>query len=193
MERFVVNPRAVLAALLAAAFLAGAALPAVACNKRTPTPPTGPGPHDYTHAASTEKLWNEGDPGEPLFLKARVLDTCGKPVPNAKVRILHANQDGYHEHDRWRTHLFTDERGALRLITVFPGYTGGIPRHMHFIIEHPDHPQLVTRLFFKNDPAVKQGMAQGIEDLAMVLEEVDRKGKKAWLATYEFILGLRAK
>jgi protocatechuate 3,4-dioxygenase beta subunit len=155
-----------------------------ACVKRVATPETDPGPHDFSHGSHDPKLWREGDAGEPLAFKGRVMDICGKPVVGARVLIVHANQDGDHEHDRWRADLKTDRRGTLRLLTVFPGYTGSIPRHIHFIITHPLHRQLVTRLFFKNDPSVDHG----IEDLAMVLEEIQRPTGKGWAAGYEFVL-----
>lgn len=155
-----------------------------ACNEREPTPELGPGPHDYSGAPAESNLWREGDAGEPLRLRARVLDTCGRPVSGARIRMLHANQDGHHEPDRWRADLRSGERGEVEVLTVYPGYAGSLPRHIHFIITHPDHRQLVTRLFFKNDPAVEHG----IEDLALVVEEVRRGEKKAWIAGFEFVL-----
>lgn len=155
-----------------------------ACAKREPTRETGPGPHDFSHAPADDKMWREGDAGEPLMLRARVLDTCGEPIVGARVRILHANKDGYHEEGRWRVHLNTDSRGEFKLLTVFPGYTGGIARHIHFIVDHPDHRELVTRLFFKNDP----DRDPGLEDLAMVLEEIRREAGRGWVAGYEFVL-----
>ena len=119
-----------------------------------------------------------------MILRARVLDTCGNPVAGTRIQILHANQDGDHEPDRWRADLMTDERGVFKLLTVYPGYTGGIPRHMHFNITHPTHQQLFTRLFFKNDP----NMEHGVEDLAIVLEEIQRSTGKGWVAGFEFVL-----
>lgn len=172
------------AALLAAGLLAGASPAALACEARTPTRATGPGPHDYSAGVADNKLWREGDAGEPLFIRARVLDTCGEPVAGARIQILHANQDGAHEPDRWRADLTSDERGAFQLVTVNPGYTGGIPRHIHFVITHPRHRQLVTRLFFKDDPSI-DGTT---EELAMVLEEVPRGDATGWVAGYEFVL-----
>ncbi len=162
----------------------GAAFP---CTDREPTRQTSPGPHDYSAGRADSKLWREGDAGEPLFLRARVLDTCGKPVAGARIRILHANQDGIHEADRWRADLTTDERGSFEIVTVFPGYAGFIPRHIHFMITHPEHRELVTRLFFKNDPAVDHG----VEDLAVVLEEIPRGESRSWAAGYEFVLAPR--
>lgn len=178
------SSRRVLASVLFAALYPGLQAPSYACDKREPTQETDPGPHDFTAGVADPELWRDGDAGEPLFIRARVLDTCGRPLSGARIRIVHANQDGYHESNRWRAELTSDERGAFSLITVFPGYTGGLPRHMHFIIDHPDHRQLVTRLFFKNDPSVDHG----IEDLALVLEEIERKQGRGWVAGYEFVL-----
>jgi len=169
---------------LSIALLLGAQYAALACDQREPTRETNPGPHDYSVGSADPELWREGDGGEPLFLRARVLDTCGQPIAGARVQMLHANSHGDHELNRWRAHLESDERGAFKVVTVFPGYTGGIARHIHFIITHPAHPQLVTRLFFKNDP----GLEHGIEDLAMVLEEIPRGEAKGWVASYEFVL-----
>ena len=155
-----------------------------ACNPRAPTPETGPGPHDYSFAPAENDLWREGDDGEPLLLHARVLNTCGEPVAGARVQILHANQDGDHEPDRWRALLKADDRGEFKVVTVFPGYAGSIARHIHFVVTHPDHRPLVTRLFFKNDPAVDQS----IEDLTVVLDEVRRGDVRGWTGGYEFVL-----
>ena len=169
---------------LIASLVAGFQTAPNACEERKPTREMSPGPHDFSAGVSDSRLWREGDRGEPLFIRARVLDTCGRPVAGARIRIVHANYDGYHESDRWRADLTSDQRGAFDLVTVFPGYTGGLPRHMHFIIDHPDHRQLITRLFFKNDPAVDHG----IEDIAMVLEEIEIGKGKGWVAGYEFVL-----
>jgi protocatechuate 3,4-dioxygenase beta subunit len=155
-----------------------------ACSKRQPTSGTSRGPHDFSGAPAETNLWRQGDDGEPLLLRARVLDTCGKPVAGARVQILHANQDGDHEPDRWRADLRSDERGEFEVITVYPGYAGSMARHIHFIITHPGHPQLVTRLFFKKDPAIDTS----IEDLAIVLEVVQRGEEKGWIGGYEFVL-----
>ncbi|MEM7405429.1 MAG: hypothetical protein AAF458_09070 [Pseudomonadota bacterium] len=157
---------------------------AQACIPREATQPTDPGPHDYSDAATSSRLWQEDDPGEPLFLRIRVLNTCGDAVAGASVQVLHANQDGDHEFKRWRTRIETDARGGASLLTVFPGYTGGIPRHIHFVIRHPGHKELITRLFFKNDPDIDHS----IEDLAMVLEQVDRNGRRGWVAGFEFVI-----
>ena len=158
---------------------------AQSCAQREPTPATGYGPHDFSLGVADSSLWREGDRGEQLFLRARVIDPCGRPVAGARVRIVHANHHGEHESDRWRADLRTDDQGVFRLRTIFPGFTGGIPRHIHFIISHPQHGELATRLFFRNDPEFDHS----IEDLSMTLEEIGRDGKRAWTASYEFVIG----
>lgn len=173
------------AAVLVAVACAASAVNA--CEAREPTRATGPGPHDFSALPAQTRLWQEDDGGEPLSLRARVLDTCGGPVAGAQVRILHANHHGEHEPGRWRAELTADAGGAFQVLTVLPGYAGGLPRHIHFIVDHPAHQRLVTRLFFKNDPA----MDHGIEDLAMVLEEVQRGDGRGWVAGYEFVLAPR--
>jgi len=172
------------AAALVAALTLGSHSAAHACSERRPTPQTGPGPHDFSTAPNTSRLWQESDGGEPLFLRARVLDTCGEPISGARIRVLHADEHGEHAPDRWRAHLETGADGAFEVITVLPGYTGGLPRHIHFVITHPNHAELVTRLFFKSDPASDYGT----EDLTMVLEEIRRGEGTAWVAGYEFVL-----
>jgi len=169
------------------AFLLALQVPAQACNNREPTRQTSPGPHDFSALPSETRLWGEDDAGEPLFLRARVLDTCGEPIPGARVQMLHADQDGYHDPRRWRTTLDTDERGEFKVATVFPGYAGGMARHIHFIINHPDHQRLVTRLFFRHDPMLDKS----VEDLAIVLEPIERKERTGWVGGYEFVLRQR--
>ena len=178
------RPGRVIALLLITVFILGFNAVAHACDRREPTRATSLGPHDFSAGVPDSTLWRDGDEGEPLFLRARILDACGQPVAGARIRIVHANWHGAHEPDRWRANLTSDDHGTFHLVTVFPGYTGGLPRHMHFIIDHPDHRQLITRLFFKNDPSIDHT----IEDLAMVLEEVQREQGRSWLASYEFVL-----
>lgn len=159
-----------------------------ACSQREPTPATSPGPHDYSTATQSQALWQRGDPGEPLFLHIRVLDRCAQPIEGASVQVLHANHEGFHEANKFRGVYQTSERGQVEFVTVFPGYTGGLPRHIHFIIKHPGYKQLVTRLFFNNDPSVDLAIAE----LAMVLEEIRLDGGlRGWTAVFEFVLATR--
>lgn len=178
------GPRRLVVLFLTTVFFLTLTPSAHACDVREPTRGTGAGPHDFSAGAPDPTLWREGDEGEPLYIRAWVLDVCGEPVVGARIRIVHANRHGGHEPDRWRADLTSDDQGSFSLVTVLPGHTGGLPRHIHFIIDHPDHPQLVTRLYVKNDSSVEHG----VEDLALVLEEIEHEQGRGWLTGYEFVL-----
>jgi protocatechuate 3,4-dioxygenase beta subunit len=155
-----------------------------ACIARLPTAQTDEGPHDYSFAVDSPKLWKSGDPGAPLYLRIRVMNTCGVALPGASLQLLHADHDGVHHPQKFRAKVSTNDRGEASIATVFPGFTGGIPRHIHFVVSHQGHRQLVTRLYFKNDPDVEHG----IESLAMVVEEIRLANDAGWTAGFEFVL-----
>lgn len=159
--------------------------PSLACDERSVTPATGMGPHYVENVSSETDLWKPGEEGEPIFLRSRVVDTCGNAIDNARVQLWHANHEGVHAENRWRSDFLTDEAGTFAVTTVMPGYAGGLARHIHFIVTHPDHEDLVTRVFFKNDPYIEN---QGVDDLALRLEEITRDGKRGWVTGYEFVL-----
>ncbi len=165
-------------------FLAALSPSAEACVPREPTPASSPGPHDYSFAPDDSMLWREGDEGEPLSLRIRTVDPCGEPILGAQVQVLHADHQGYHDAHRWRATLTSNERGELAFVTVLPGYAGGIPRQIHFVVRHPAFEELVTRLYFKSDEA----LGEATDVLAIVLEEIQRKDGKAWAGGFEFVL-----
>ena len=176
------SPRTVSALLIVFALVV--ASPSKACVSRAPTLPASIGPHDFSSMSTESRLWRDGDAGEPLFFRARVVDTCSAPIAGAVVRVVHADHHGDHDPDRWRARLSSSGRGEFKMVTVVPGYAGGLPRHIHFIIEHPAHRQLITRLFFRNDAAADPSL----EPLSLILEEIRRDAGTGWTAEYEFVL-----
>lgn len=160
-----------------------------ACSLRKPTTADFLGPHDFSYAPELNTLWRDGDAGEQLVLNLRVIDTCGKPLPGARVHLLQADAGGNHPPGRYRAILETDARGAVNVLTVVPGYAGGLSRHIHFIVSHPQHAELITRLYFKDDPTLDKAAE---EPLALVLEEIRYGDLTRFAADYEFVLGSRA-
>ena len=65
-----------------------------------------------------------------------------------------------------------------------PGYVWG-PRHIHIVITHADHPQFISRIFFKRDPRVSE---VGGEELAIFLEDGTRDGESLLFGRAEFVL-----
>jgi protocatechuate 3,4-dioxygenase beta subunit len=114
-----------------------------------------------------------GEPlGERIIVSGRVLDSNGRPVPNALVEIWQANAAGryFHANDQRPAPLdpnFTgagralaDQTGVYRFVTIKPGpypwqnhYNAWRPAHIHFsIFGRAFITRLVTQMYFPGDP-----------------------------------------
>lgn len=138
-------------------------------------------------APETRALWRAGDPGERLILRVRVRDTEHAPIANAIVELWHADTTGTVHPDRYRARLLTGEDGSLEVSTVLPGYIWG-PRHVHFLVTHPDYPRLITRIFFKRDPVVAEW---GRPELAIFLEDAVVQGEPVLFGQVDLVLPAR--
>lgn len=122
-----------------------------------PTEETDIGIYHIPGAPETQNLWREGDPGERLILRGRILNSNGTPIPNAQVELWHADGDGQVHEDRYRTRLRSKANGGFAIRTALPGYIPGAPgvwgaRHIHVVVTHPNYQQLISLIFFKGDP-----------------------------------------
>ena len=151
---------------------------------RTPSVQTRIGMWYQPDAPLRERLWKAGDPGEPLFLKGRVIDVHGKPVAGALVEVWHADPDGFVDTGQFRSRLKARADGSFRLVTVLPGYIFG-PRHIHFRISQRQHPPLVTRVFFKRDPVIA---LHDYPAVIVVLEDGTAHGRGALFGSVEFVM-----
>jgi protocatechuate 3,4-dioxygenase beta subunit len=53
---------------------------------------------------------------------------------------------------RYRAEIPVSAGGEYRFETIVPGGYGGRAQHIHYMINAPGHKQLVTQLYFENDP-----------------------------------------
>jgi protocatechuate 3,4-dioxygenase beta subunit len=114
-----------------------------------------------------------GEPiGERIIVSGRVLDSHGRPVPNALIEVWQANSAGRYKHvnDQHPAPLdpnfsgagrtLTDQNGAYRFITIKPGaypwfnhYNAWRPAHIHFsVFGNAFITRLVTQMYFPGDP-----------------------------------------
>ena len=116
--------------------------------------------------------------GDPMLVKGSVLTTYGTPIPNAKIDVWQANDDGFydvqqkgHQPDFNLRGIFrTDNEGRYWFNAVRPkfypipddGPVGKMlsqmgrhpfrPAHLHFIIEAEGFETLTTHIFDPDDP-----------------------------------------
>jgi protocatechuate 3,4-dioxygenase beta subunit len=140
---------------------------------------TGPllGPSRVTAADADLTSGHSGEPlGERIILTGRVLDSDGRPVPEALIEIWQANASGRYAHpvDGHPAPLdpnftgggrcVTDSDGRYRFITIKPGAypwrnhrNAWRPAHIHFSLFGRAFTQrLVTQMYFPGDPLFGQ-------------------------------------
>ncbi len=177
-------------ALIASAWSAAAGGAEV--GRLPPTEETSIGIYYIPGAPEARNLWRDGDPGERLVLRGRVLDTEGAPVADAEVELWHADGLGQVHPDRYRTRLRTSTSGGFGVTTALPGYIPGAPdvwgaRHIHVVVTHPDYPQLISLILFKGDPNL-EGLRPPYPALAVFVEQGTIKDQAVQFAEVILVL-----
>lgn len=119
------------------------------------------GPFYKAGAPFREDIVPPNSSGTPLIIEGKVFSSCDKVISNALVEIWNANAEG--QYDTSSQYLFrgsfkTAEDGVYRFKTIIPGkYLNGIdfrPSHLHFRITAAGHQELVSQVYFKDDPHI---------------------------------------
>jgi catechol 1,2-dioxygenase len=135
----------------------------------TPTEPNILGPYHRPGAPFRAKITPPMEPGEVLVISGRVwAQDTRRPLSSALIDIWQANAQGRYDNDdaqnppaatffKNRARLITDENGYYEYETVQPGrYQIGQntwrPAHIHYYVRHAGYRDLVTQLYFRNDP-----------------------------------------
>ncbi|MCW2568072.1 MAG: protocatechuate 3,4-dioxygenase, beta subunit [Mycobacterium sp.] len=125
-----------------------------------------PGDSDLTNQHEGEAI------GQRIIVHGRVLDSDGRPVPDALLEVWQANAGGRYRHarDDWPAPLdpnftglgraVTDNLGRYRFTTIKPGaypwgnhHNAWRPAHIHFSLFGRAFTQrLVTQMYFPDDP-----------------------------------------
>lgn len=128
-----------------------------------------------------------GAPGQPCWVEGTVTDTDGTPVPNARIEVWEADEDGLYDvqytDDRvaGRAHLFSDQNGQYAFWGLTPTpypiphdgpvgqlleATGRSPMrasHLHFMVTAPECRTLVTHIFVTGDELLKYDTVFGVK------------------------------
>jgi hydroxyquinol 1,2-dioxygenase len=120
-------------------------------------------------------------------VEGTVTDTDGTPVPNARIEVWEADEDGLYDvqytDDRvaGRAHLFSDQNGQYAFWGLTPTpypiphdgpvgqlleATGRSPMrasHLHFMVTAPEYRTLVTDIFVTGDELLKSDTVFGVK------------------------------
>jgi hydroxyquinol 1,2-dioxygenase len=129
-----------------------------------------------------------GAPGTPCWVEGTVTDTADRPVPNARIEVWEADDDGFYDvqygDDRVaaRGRLHTGADGSFRFWAITPTpypiphdgpvgrlleATGRSPMrasHLHFMVEAPGLRTLVTHIFVRGDDLLASDSVFGVRD-----------------------------
>ncbi len=116
-------------------------------------------------------------PGDPLIVKARVLDRTGQVIPDADIDVWHSSNLGYYENQdpdqadmNLRGTFRTDARGMISFRSIKPigypipvnGPVGDLlrlqgrhnmrPAHLHFLIRKEGYKTQFSQVYVNDDP-----------------------------------------
>lgn len=120
------------------------------------------GPFYRPGAPPRDDLSVAGQSGSPLLIKGVVYDKTCKPLKEALVEVWHSDTEGNYDNTssdfRYRGSYQTEKEGKYQFNTIIPGrYLNGNtfrPSHVHFRITAPQHKELVSQIYFKDDPYI---------------------------------------
>jgi hydroxyquinol 1,2-dioxygenase len=122
-----------------------------------------------------------GAVGQPCWVEGTVTDTAGTPVPNARIEVWEADDEGFYDVQytdgrvAGRAHLYSDENGKYAFWGLTPTpypipHDGPVGRmlesvgrspvraaHLHFMVTAANLRTLVTHIFVTGDPQLQIG------------------------------------
>lgn len=182
----------------------------------TPNTPRGPFYRaDAPHLPLGANICLDGK-GEPLEVRARVLDLDGNPVSGATVETWQANPQGFYENQQpdhqpefnLRGVFRTDTQGVFHYRSVKPagykvpddgpvgqmlgrlGYPLHRPAHLHFVVKAKGFETLTTHIFDKADPGLFDDAVFGVrpELVAEFRCLTEEPGRRGWSLAYDFVM-----
>lgn len=119
------------------------------------------GPYYKSGAPLGENIIPAGVQTSPLIIEGKVFSHCEDLLPDAVVEIWNANAEGGYDTSEqflFRGKYQTLSDGEYKFKTIIPGrYLNGStyrPSHIHFRITAPGHRELVSQIYFKEDPFI---------------------------------------
>ncbi len=121
------------------------------------------GPFYRADSPERKNLLYPGLKGAELLVQGTVFGIdCVTPIEGYLVEIWQCDTEGNYDNTskefRLRGSQFTDKNGSYSFKTIFPGkYLNGKefrPAHIHFRVSKPNSAELVSQIYFHNDPSI---------------------------------------
>lgn len=172
----------------------GASMQVININNRKPegaTQATVFGPffvEDAPRYENGDDLSN-GAKGEPCYMRGRILNTSGEPIPRAHIEVWQSDEDGFYDVQyegveglQNRGQLEADHEGNYYFWAVKPvaypipgdGPVGDLlaaanrspmrPAHMHFMVQAPGYETLITHIFEEGDEYLNSDAVFGVKN-----------------------------
>ena len=150
--------------------------------------------------------------GTPLLFQGQVRSTDGSPLPNAKIELWHADEEGFYSQfapgiPEWnlRGTFLADEQGNFHIDTMQPapyqiptdgacgqliaaaGWHAWRPAHLHLKVSAPGHELLTAQLYFPGDPHNEDDIATAVKPELMLDIQPAESGTGVQ-TTYDFVL-----
>ena len=124
-------------------------------NAHKPTSTEVLGPFYRKGAPNNANLRINGEPGFPLRVDGKVVNTKGQKVHGVKIEMWQADYKGLYDVEgyRYRTKLEVADASSYSIETILPGHYDDRPaQHIHYLISAPGHKTLITQAYFATDP-----------------------------------------
>jgi protocatechuate 3,4-dioxygenase beta subunit len=124
-------------------------------NAHKPTSTEVLGPFFRKGAPNNTTLRAPGDPGFPLRVTGKVVNTKGQKVHGVKIDMWQADHKGLYDVEgyRYRTKVDVESASEYALETILPGHYDDRPaQHIHYMVTAPGHKTLITQAYFATDP-----------------------------------------
>jgi catechol 1,2-dioxygenase len=150
------------------------------------------GPFYLAGAPFKDDIIPEGVVAEPLLVQGRVLSGCQDPIADAIVEIWNANEEGAYDSSvdfffRGRYRTAADGKYSFR--TIVPGrYLNGNtyrPSHIHFRITAPGYAELVSQIYFREDPFIASDPWASAEKAAERILEISTDSTGADIVNFD--------
>lgn len=120
------------------------------------------GPYYKSDAPFRENIIPDNNSATILQIEGKIVSGCLAPIKDSIVEIWNADENGTYDSSinfAFRGRHRTLQDGFYKFKTIIPGkYLNGNqyrPSHIHLRITAPNHTELVSQIYFKNDPFIE--------------------------------------